>query len=183
MIAFWGLDWSWRDIVLIAGGLFLIVKATREIHDEIEGTEEAQITTGKAAREAFAWVVVQVVLIDIVFSVDSIITAIGIADHVEVMVAAVVIAMIVMYFAAAFVSDFVKRFPTLKMLALNFLVLIGVALVADGMGFHIPRGYIYFAMAFAAGIEFFNVLVRRRQQKHKPRHRLKHRLAGMKPRR
>ncbi len=156
-------DLSWRDIVLILGGLFLIVKATREIHDEIEGEKHAR--TASRAREAFFWVIVQVTLIDIVFSVDSIITAIGMADDIEVMVAAVVIAMIVMYLASGFVSDFIKKYPTVKMLALAFLVLIGVSLVADGFGFHIPRGYIYFSMAFAAGVEFINVMVKRNNRK------------------
>ncbi len=164
VFAFRGFDLSWRDLVLIAGGLFLIVKATREIHDEIEGSH-AKASAGAAAQNAFAWVILQVILIDIVFSVDSIITAIGMADHVEVMVAAVIISMIVMYLASGVVSDFVHRYPTVKMLALAFLVLIGVALVADGLGFHIPRGYIYFAMAFSAGVEFINVLVKRNSGK------------------
>ncbi len=165
LFAFRGFDLSWRDLVLIAGGLFLIVKATREIHDEVEGGKHKNAASN--AGNAFAWVIFQVILIDIVFSVDSIITAIGMADHVEVMVAAVIISMFVMYLASGVVSDFVQRYPTVKMLALAFLVLIGVALVADGLGFHIPRGYIYFAMAFSAGVEFINVLMKRNKIKTK----------------
>lgn len=164
VFAFRGFDLSWRDLVLIAGGLFLIVKATREIHDEIEGGGPRE-SVGATAQNAFAWVIFQVIIIDIVFSVDSIITAIGMADHVEVMVTAVVISMIVMYLASGVVADFVHRYPTVKMLALAFLVLIGVALVADGLGFHIPRGYIYFAMAFSAGVETINVLMKRNRGK------------------
>jgi predicted tellurium resistance membrane protein TerC len=149
---------SWRDIILIAGGLFLLVKATREIHGEIEH-DQASLAAGAAA--TFAGIIVQVVLIDMVFSVDSILTAIGMADDVEVMVAAVLVAIVLMYVASGPISDFVHRNPTTKMLALAFLLLIGVALVADGLGFHIPRAYIYFAMAFAAVVEVFNVLARR----------------------
>jgi predicted tellurium resistance membrane protein TerC len=167
VFAFRGFDLSWRDLVLIAGGLFLIVKATREIHDEIEGGHHD--SAASKAGSAFAWVIFQVIIIDIVFSVDSIITAIGMADHVEVMVAAVIISMGVMYAASGVVSDFVHRYPTVKMLALAFLVLIGVALVADGLGFHIPRGYIYFAMAFSAGVEFINVLMKRNKERHAKR--------------
>jgi len=141
---------SWRDIILIAGGLFLIYKATHEIHDGIEGGGEAQI-----------------IAIDMVFSVDSIITAIGMAEHLEVMVAAVIIAMIVMYAASGAIADFIKHHPTTKMLALAFLLLIGVALIADGIGFHIPRGYIYFAMAFSASVEAINVLAARRRERRK----------------
>ncbi len=157
---------SWRDIVLIAGGLFLLVKATREIHAEIEGGHQSAAT---AVEGAFAWVIVQVILIDLVFSVDSIVTAIGMARDVEVMVIAVIIAVAVMYISSGPVSAFIAKHPTTKMLALAFLILIGVALIADGMGFHIPRGYIYFSMAFAAGVEMINVLASRsRKTKAKP---------------
>jgi predicted tellurium resistance membrane protein TerC len=159
-------DLSWRDIVLIAGGLFLIIKATREVHTEIEGEHEA--SEAIAAYSAFYLVLGQVVVIDIVFSVDSIITAIGMAQQIEIMVLAVLIAVAVMYVASSPVTSFIARHPTTKMLALAFLLLIGMALVADGVGFHIPRGYIYFAMAFAGGVEFFNVLAgRSRKQKQK----------------
>jgi predicted tellurium resistance membrane protein TerC len=164
---FAGRSWSWRDLVLIAGGLFLLTKATREVHAEIEGDDHEP--NAAAARNAFYWVVGQVIVIDMVFSVDSIITAIGMAQEIEIMVLAVMIAVGVMYLAAGAVSAFIARHPTTKMLALAFLLLIGVALVADGMGFHIPRGYVYFAMAFAAGVEFFNVLAHRRRRRAKKR--------------
>jgi predicted tellurium resistance membrane protein TerC len=153
---------SWRDIVLIAGGLFLIVKGTREIHADIEHEEK---TVAANRLESFAAVIVQIVVIDMVFSIDSILTAVGMVDDVEVMVAAVIVAIGVMYVASGPIADFVKRNPTTKMLALAFLLLIGVALIADGLGFHIPRGYIYFAMAFAAIVEMFNVLARRGRRK------------------
>ncbi len=154
---------SWRDIILIAGGLFLLVKATHEIHKGIEGEEESaasKVTTG------FAKVIAQIIVIDLVFSVDSIITAIGMAQHVEVMVAAVVIAMAVMYVASGPIADFIHKHPTTKMLALSFLMLIGVALIADGFGFHIPRAYIYFAMAFSAGVEVVNILAKANRKKN-----------------
>ena len=154
---------SWRDIILIAGGLFLIAKATHEIHAEVEAKHgEADHS---AADRAFFWVIVQIVVVDLVFSIDSIITAIGMAQHLEVMVAAVLIAMAVMYVSSGPVARFVSEHPTTKMLALAFLVLIGVALVADGFAFHIPRGYIYFAIVFSAAVEFFNVLAKRNRAK------------------
>jgi predicted tellurium resistance membrane protein TerC len=149
---------SWRDLILMGGGLFLIVKGTREIHMEIEHEE---LKLSHMASGTFARIIAQIVLIDMVFSVDSILTAIGMADDVEVMIAAVLVAILVMYAASGPIAGFVKRNPTTKMLALAFLLLIGVALVADGLGFHLPRGYIYFAMAFAALVEVFNVLAQR----------------------
>jgi predicted tellurium resistance membrane protein TerC len=153
---------SWRDIILIGGGLFLMAKATHEIHGEIEPHDAA----GKAPKtQAFFWVVIQLIAVDLVFSIDSIITAIGMAQDIEVMVAAVIIAMIVMYIASAPVSAFIAKHPTTKMLALAFLLLIGVALIADGFDVHIPRGYIYFAMAFAGAVEVFNVLASRKRQR------------------
>jgi predicted tellurium resistance membrane protein TerC len=157
-----GLPLSWRDVILIGGGLFLIAKATHEIHGEVEAREgEEQPASGGSA---FFWVIVQIIIIDMVFSLDSIITAIGMAQDLEIMIAAVVIACIVMYVSSGPVARFVAEHPTTKMLALAFLVLIGVALVADGFSFHIPRGYIYFAMAFAAAVETFNVLARRNRK-------------------
>jgi predicted tellurium resistance membrane protein TerC len=153
---------SWRDIILIGGGLFLMAKATHEIHGEIE--PQGEDGTRRAKVQPFFWVVVQLVAVDLVFSVDSIITAIGMAQDLEVMVAAVIIAMIVMYLASAPVSAFIAKHPTTKMLALAFLMLIGVALVADGFDVHIPRGYIYFAMAFAGAVELFNVLAARQRR-------------------
>jgi predicted tellurium resistance membrane protein TerC len=165
LITVFGMAISWRDIILIGGGLFLIAKATHEIHSEVEAREEdAEVVSTK---QAFAWIIVQLVVIDLVFSLDSIITAIGMAEDLEVMIAAVVIAMIVMYAAAGPVGAFIAEHPTTKMLALAFLVLIGMALVADGFEFHIPRGYIYFAMAFAGAVEFFNVMARRNRRRRR----------------
>jgi len=158
-----GIAFSWRDVILIAGGLFLIGKATHEIHAEVEAGEEE---TNEAARSgAFSWVIIQIIVIDMVFSLDSIITAIGMAQDLEIMVAAVVIACFIMYASSGPVARFVAEHPTTKMLALAFLVLIGVALVADGFKFHIPRGYIYFAIAFSAAVEFFNVLAKRNRRR------------------
>ena len=154
---------SWRDLILIGGGLFLIVKATREIHQEIE--HEEHVLTTPAAVPSFYQVITQITLINIIFSIDSILTAIGMSDDIPVMVAAVVVSIVVMWVASAPVTAFIKRNPTTLMLALAFLLLIGVALIADGLGFHIPRGYIYFSMAFAAMVEVFNVLARRGGQK------------------
>ncbi len=158
-----GMDFSWRDIILGGGGLFLIAKATHEIHAEVEaGGEEGDAARGTSA---FLLVVVQIIVIDMVFSLDSIITAIGMAQDLSIMIAAVVIACLVMYVSSGPVAKFVADHPTTKMLALAFLVLIGVALVADGFKFHIPRGYIYFAISFSAAVEFFNVLARRNRGK------------------
>jgi predicted tellurium resistance membrane protein TerC len=158
-----GLSFSWRDIILIAGGLFLIGKATHEIHWEVEGDTEA--AGRKSGAGAFVWVILQIIVIDLVFSLDSIITAIGMVQDLAVMIAAVVIACVIMYASSGPVARFVAKHPTTKMLALAFLVLIGVALVADGFKFHIPRGYIYFAIAFSAAVEFFNVLAKRNRKK------------------
>jgi predicted tellurium resistance membrane protein TerC len=161
-----GFELSWRDIILIAGGLFLIAKATHEIHAEVEAEHgEGEPGAAAAPKASFWWVVAQLAVIDLVFSIDSIITAIGMAQEIEIMIAAVVIAIIVMYIASGPVSRFIADYPTTKMLALAFLVLIGVALVADGFEFHIPRGYIYSAMAFAAAVEVFNVLAGRKRRR------------------
>ncbi|MEI9923295.1 MAG: TerC family protein [Bradyrhizobium sp.] len=154
---------SWRDIILIGGGLFLIAKATHEIHNEVESRDEAHESTSKAG--AFFWVIIQIIIIDMVFSLDSIITAIGMVQELPIMIAAVIIACVIMYAASGPVARFVAEHPTTKMLALAFLVLIGVALVADGFKFHIPRGYIYFAIAFSAAVELFNVLASRNRKK------------------
>jgi predicted tellurium resistance membrane protein TerC len=155
---------SWRDIILIGGGLFLIAKATHEIHAEVEA-QDSDEPAGASPRSAFLLVVAQLIVVDLVFSLDSIITAIGMAQDIEIMIAAVIIAIIVMYVASGPVSRFIADYPTTKMLALAFLVLIGVALMADGFGFHIPRAYIYVSMAFAASVEFFNVMARRNRRK------------------
>ncbi len=154
---------SWRDIILIGGGLFLIAKATHEIHTEVEACDEENGEASGAS--AFFWVIIQIIVIDMVFSLDSIITAIGMAQDLEIMIAAVIIACVIMYVSSGPVARFVAEHPTTKMLALAFLVLIGVALVADGFKFHIPRGYIYFAIAFSAAVEAFNVLARRNRKK------------------
>ena len=154
---------SWRDIILIAGGAFLIAKATHEIHAEVEASHGE--SDGEPKAGVFLMAILQIIIIDIVFSLDSIITAIGMAQDIEIMVAAVVIACAVMYISSGPVAKFVADHPTTKMLALAFLVLIGVALVADGFKFHIPRGYIYFAITFSAAVELFNVLARRNRRK------------------
>ena len=166
LFSLFGIGISWRDIILIGGGAFLIAKSTHEIHREIEGRHR-QAPSGTPRRASFALIITQLVLIDLVFSLDSIITAIGMAEHIEVMIAAVVIAMIVMYLAANPVGAFIAEHPTTKMLALAFLLLIGVALIADGFDFHIPRGYIYFAMAFAGAVEVFNVAAYRKKKSHR----------------
>ena len=155
-----GNEFSWHDIILIVGGLFLIAKATHEIHAEVEA-EDAEEAGAAPVRAAFSAIILQIVAVDLVFSVDSIVTAIGMAQDIEIMVAAVVLAMIVMYVASGPVAHFIAQHPTTKMLALAFLVLIGVALVADGFDVHIPRGYIYASMVFAGAVELFNVLARR----------------------
>lgn len=152
------LDFSWRDLILLGGGLFLLGKGTLEIHDTIEGDEHE----GRAASAGFALVVGQIVVLDLVFSLDSVITAVGMAQHVEVMVAAVTISILVMLLAAGPVSGFIQRHPTTKMLALSFLLLVGMALVADGLGVHIPRAYLYFAIAFSIMVEVFNLMARAR---------------------
>jgi predicted tellurium resistance membrane protein TerC len=157
-----GIDFSWRDLILGAGGLFLLAKGTREIHTEVEGEERGQ--RGKAVA-SFAGVILQIAMLDIVFSLDSVITAVGMANHIAIMVAAVVVAMIVMLVAAAPVGRFVHNHPTVKMLCLSFLLLIGTALIAEGLHFHIPKGYIYFAIAFSAGVEALNLMARRKQMR------------------
>lgn len=145
---------SGRDLILIIGGLFLIYKSTHEIHDKLEGEEE-DATVKKVY--SFSGVIFQILLLDIVFSLDSVITAVGMADELWVMIAAVIIAVIVMMFSAKAISDFVNDHPTVKMLALSFLLLIGVSLLAEGFEQHIPKGYIYFAMAFSVLVEFLNL--------------------------
>ena len=153
-----GHDISGRDLILLVGGLFLIGKSTVEIHEKLEGVEGEESARVAAS---FTSVLVQIMLLDIVFSLDSIITAIGMANRVAVMVIAVVLAVGFMMFFSKAISDFVERHPTIKMLALSFLILIGVALVGDGLGMHIPKGYIYFAMAFSVCVEMLNLRFRR----------------------
>ena len=148
---------SGRDLILLAGGLFLLGKSTMEIHEKLEG---AEAETSRGGTASFRTVVIQIMLLDIVFSLDSVITAVGMAQQLWVMITAVVLAMGVMLFFAGSISDFVHRHPTLKMLALSFLMLIGVALVAESMHQPIPKGYLYFSMAFAFGVEMLNLRLR-----------------------
>ncbi len=155
-----GNEISWHDIILIGGGLFLIAKATFEIHGEIEGAAPNRKSSGA---DSLLFIIVQIGVVDLVFSIDSVITAIGMVSHIEVMIVAVLIAILVMYFASSTVSGFISRHPTTKTLAVAFLILIGVALVADGFDVHIPRGYVYFAMAFSAAVEAINIMVRQRR--------------------
>jgi predicted tellurium resistance membrane protein TerC len=150
---------SGRDLILFGGGLFLLAKSTLEIHHSLEGAEEDRSASGRAG---FVGVITQIAIIDIVFSLDSVITAVGMVDHVQVMIAAVIAAVLVMMFLAGPIGDFVDRHPTIKMLALSFLILIGVALVGESLGFHIPKGYIYFAMAFSVIVEMLNIKLRKR---------------------
>jgi len=156
-----GNELSGRDLILIAGGLFLIAKATHEIHGKLEGAEEERRAP---AAISFRSVIVQIMLIDVVFSLDSVITAVGMVRELSIMVIAVVLAVAVMIVAADAVSAFVERHPTVKMLALSFLLLIGVALLADGFDQHFPRGYVYFAMGFSVFVEALNLRVRRRAE-------------------
>ncbi len=150
---------SGRDLILILGGLFLLAKSTHEIHASLEGVEESAETSVKGG---FLSVMVQIAIIDIVFSLDSVITAVGMAEHIPVMVIAIVIAVIVMMLASRAIGEFVDRHPTVKMLALSFLILVGVSLLGEGFDFHIPKGYIYFAMAFSVGVEMLNLRMRKK---------------------
>jgi len=160
-----GKGFSWRDIILIAGGLFLLYKATVEIHEMVEKDEEEPDSPHGAAGVTFRGVVLQIAVIDIIFSLDSVITAVGMADQLWVMVAAVVFAMIIMIIASNPLANFVQAHPTVKMLALAFLLLIGVILIADGLGLHVPKGYIYFALAFSVAVETLNHWVRARRRR------------------
>jgi predicted tellurium resistance membrane protein TerC len=163
VISFLGVNLSWRDIILIAGGLFLIWKATSEIHHKLEGHEE----TGPEVRAGigFGGAVFQILLIDLVFSLDSIITAVGMTNHIVLMVIAVLVSILVMLVAAGPLSEFINRHPTIVMLALAFLLMIGMILVAEGFGAHVPKGYVYAAMAFSALVEALNMWARRRSAK------------------
>ncbi len=153
---------SGRDLILLIGGLFLIYKSTHEIHNKLEGEEEGE---GKAKVHSFAGTIVQILILDIVFSLDSVITAVGMAEHIEIMIAAVVIAVIVMMVSASAISNFVNQHPTVKMLALSFLLLIGVSLLAEGLDQHIPKGYVYFAMAFSVLVEMLNLKMKKNSKK------------------
>lgn len=159
-----GVDLSGRDLILIAGGLFLIWKATGEIHELLEAKPGQQLGAAEAVRATFGAIIGQVIVVDIVFSLDSIITAVGMVDEIRVMVAAVIASVGLMMIAAGPIGRFVSRYPTVKMLALSFLIMIGMALVADGLGYHVPRGYIYFAMAFSVAVEMLNLRMRRKPE-------------------
>ena len=164
-----GQEISGRDIILIGGGLFLLAKATHEIHNSLEGEDEG----GKAAVVAgLGMVLVQIAVLDIVFSLDSVITAVGLVDHVSIMAIAIILAVGVMLIAAESIGDFVDRHPTIKILALSFLILVGVTLMVEGFDVHVPKGYIYFAMAFSVGVEMLNIRMRRKRiepvKLHKP---------------
>lgn len=150
---------SWRDLILLGGGLFLIAKATYEIHDKLEGSEDKPLARARA--RGFGLVLVQIAILDIIFSLDSVITAVGMARQLEVMVAAMIIAVLVMLIFSGPIANFVSRHPTIKVLALSFLILIGVLLVAEGTGYHLEKGYIYFAMVFSLIVELINLRVRK----------------------
>ncbi|RMF16665.1 MAG: TerC family protein, partial [Alphaproteobacteria bacterium] len=165
LFAFAGRELSVRDLVLLSGGLFLLVKATREIHGEVEGRHE---NLPQSRTASLALVVAQIMVLDVVFSLDSVITAVGLSDHLPVMIAAITAAILVMLWAAEPTTRFIKAHPTTKMLALSFLLLIGVALIADGLHFHIPRGYLYFAIAFSMLVEGLNQLAARHRRRKQP---------------
>lgn len=162
LVSVFGINVSGRALILIAGGLFLIAKSTREIHLKLEEEDEHGIARKRAT---FGAVLLQILLLDVIFSLDSVITAVGMVDHIAVMIAAVMIAVSMMMFFAGMVSRFVERHPTIKMLALSFLLLIGVNLIGDGLGFHIPKGYTYFAMGFSVFVEMLNLRIRKRKLK------------------
>ena len=152
---------SGRDLILFFGGLFLLFKSTMEIWHSVEGEEESEGTTGGAVKAGFVGIILQIAVIDIVFSLDSVITAVGLVDNVQVMVAAIVIAVGVMMLAAGTISNFIEKHPTLKILALSFLIVVGTLLVAEAFGAHVPKGYVYFAMVFSLGVEAINIRMRK----------------------
>lgn len=161
-----GKAFSWRDMILIAGGLFLVWKATKEIHHNMAPHDEQEASLGGTLQVSFGAAIVQILILDLVFSVDSIITAVGMTDHIPIMVIAVVFAVLTMLLAAGPLANFINRNPSIVMLALGFLLLIGTTLIAEGFGAHVPKGYIYAAMAFSAGIEALNMLQRKRTIAH-----------------
>jgi predicted tellurium resistance membrane protein TerC len=154
---------SGRDLILLAGGLFLLFKATREIHHKLEGEEEDD-GTGKKKQSSMASVIAQILVLDTVFSLDSVITAVGMVDELPIMISAVIVATLVMIAAAGSIGRFVDRHPTVKMLALSFLLLIGLTLLAEGLHFHIPKGYVYFAMGFSIAVELLNMRLRKKKK-------------------
>ena len=160
-----GHGFSWRDMILIAGGLFLVWKATKEIHHNVDPDPEDDLFEKKSVAPSFAAAIGQILVLDLVFSIDSIITAVGMSEHIPVMVIAVIVAVSVMLLAANPLANFIHANPTVVMLALGFLLMIGMTLIAEGFGAHVPKGYIYTAMAFSAGVEVLNILSRRRNRK------------------
>ncbi|KTD23102.1 transport proteins [Legionella lansingensis] len=167
LFTIFGFSFSGRDLFLMAGGAFLIAKATQEIHYEVGESDARELTISNNKRVTFKGVVFQVALMDIIFSLDSVLTAIGLTTHFLVMATAITCAILVMLYASEPVSRFIDKHPTVKMLALSFLILIGMVLVADSFSFHVPRGYVYFAMGFSLGVEMLNLLRRSRQHKRK----------------
>ena len=161
IFSFLGLDFSWRDLILIAGGLFLVWKATKEIHHRVDPDPAPMFLNRDPAALGFGSAIVQILLLDLVFSVDSIITAVGMTEHLPIMVAAVIVAVAVMLVAATPLANFINANPTIVMLALSFLLMIGMVLIADGFGVHVPKGYVYAAMAFSALVEGLNMMARR----------------------
>jgi predicted tellurium resistance membrane protein TerC len=164
VLTLFGHELSWRDLILMAGGLFLVWKATNEIHESVEAGEAAEGDDALHRPIGFVAAIVQILMLDLVFSIDSILTAVGMTDHLPIMAAAVVIAVLLMLLASGPISAFIHRNPTIVMLALGFLLMIGMALIAEGAGFHVPKGYIYAAMAFSAFVEGLNMLARRRRR-------------------
>jgi predicted tellurium resistance membrane protein TerC len=160
-----GHGFSWRDLILIAGGLFLVWKATKEIHHNVDPDPTDDVFDTRVATMAFSAAIGQIILLDLVFSIDSIITAVGMTDHIPIMVIAVVVTVMIMLLAATPLANFIQANPTIVMLALSFLLMIGMALIADGFGFHVPKGYIYAAMGFSALVEGLNMLARRRAKR------------------
>ncbi|EMJ90912.1 integral membrane protein TerC family protein [Leptospira alstonii serovar Pingchang str. 80-412] len=164
LITIVGFEISGRDLIMLGGGLFLIAKSTSEIHGKVEGIEEDQ---PKKQKISFWGVIVQLIILDVIFSVDSIVTAVGLSGQFQVMVAAVILSMIVMLIFSGTVSDFINEHPTMKVLALSFLIMIGAMLFADGLHFHIPKGYVYFSMAFSLGVELVNMKIRKAHTKRR----------------
>lgn len=156
---------SWRDLILIAGGLFLVWKATKEIHHNVDPEPTEDMFGTRVAKLAFSAAIGQIIVLDLVFSIDSIVTAVGMTDHIPIMVIAVVVTVAIMLLAATPLANFINANPTIVMLALSFLLMIGMALIADGFGFHVPKGYIYAAMGFSAAVEGLNMIARNRAKK------------------
>ena len=165
VLTLFGHEFSWRDLILIAGGLFLVWKATSEIHQTVETDHDGEVVDPRQKPIGFVSAIVQILMLDLVFSIDSILTAVGMTDQLPIMAAAVIIAVLLMLLASGPIAAFIHKNPTIVMLALGFLLMIGMTLIADGMGYHVPKGYIYAAMAFSALVEILNMLMRRGRNK------------------